>query len=67
MRHLICTVALLLVACGGASADSKIKSFNKNTNITIKRGVVKGSDSFNQWENGDQHPHRFELSPSHKP
>ena len=60
-------VALLMLTCGGATADLKIKSFNKNPNITIKRDVVNGDSSFNQWESDSQHPHRFQSSPAHKP
>ena len=67
MKHFSYAVALLMLTCGGASADSKIKSFNKYSNITIKRGVVNGDSSFNQWESGNQHPRRFQSSPAHKP
>jgi hypothetical protein len=66
MRHFSCAAALLMLTCGGASADTKIKGFNKNTDITIKRGVVNGN-SLNQWESSGQRPRRFESSPTHKP
>lgn len=64
LKHFGCAVALLMLTCGAAPAnDAKIKTLNKNSNVTIKRGVVTGDDSFNQWLNGSKHPRRFELSP----
>jgi hypothetical protein len=66
LRHFSFAAALLMLTCG-ATADSKIKSFNKYSNITIKRGVMNGDSSFNQWESDSQHPRRFQSSPAHKP
>lgn len=68
VKHLTCAAVLLMLISGGAAAEAKVKkSVNKNSEITIKRGVVVNSNSFNEWESGSQHPRRFKLSPTRKP